>query len=85
MLHAAFWADTALAILGVGGATVAAWPVLAGTVLLCSVRHPEGFTGGALTHAFCAIILRYQQRTERVDETILRFLSEAASRSTVIF
>jgi hypothetical protein len=25
-----------------------------------------------------AIILRYQQRTERVDEAILRFLSEAA-------
>jgi hypothetical protein len=33
---------------------------------------------GSGTNARGAIILRYQQRTERVDEAILRFLSEAA-------
>jgi hypothetical protein len=49
-------------------------------------QHPQfnGREDGKRHECRGAIILRYQQRTERVDEAILRFLSGAASRSIVI-
>src|SRR5260370_20350032 len=49
-----------------------------------SIRQERRGEDGKRHECRGAIILRYQRRTERVDEAILRFLSEAASRSIVI-
>src|SRR5690349_18039373 len=69
MLHAAPWADTALAILGVGLTPVAAWPVLAGAALPCSVKRPKisreniepGRRGITLTSGVTGRLCRYRR------------------------
>jgi hypothetical protein len=43
-----------------------------------SIRQERRGEDGKRHECRGAIILRYQRRTERVDEAILRFLSEAA-------